>query len=84
MHWVDACGHTHCDKSVRTTTITQTGDAPFSSARSLHPTPESGIMLSPGTWANRNPDVPPYVVRTPHLHEAPTAEETSEVKRDEK
>ena len=34
----------------------------------------------PSGWPYPIPAIPPYVVRTPHLHGAPTAEETSFVK----
>ena len=31
----------------------------------------------PRRWPTQSPAIPPYVVRTPHLHGAPTTEETS-------
>ena len=34
----------------------------------------------PSRWPNFIPAFPPFVVRTPHLHGAPTTEETSKVK----
>ena len=45
------------------------------------PPPHSGELnhaLSPvGGWPNPIPAIPPYVVRTPHLHGAPITEENS-------
>ena len=35
----------------------------------------------PSRWPNPIPAIPPYVVRTPHLHGAPTTEETSRRRR---
>ena len=46
----------------------------------LHPTLRSLLMLSPKRVPNPIPAIPPHVVRTPHLHGAPTTEETSTVK----
>ena len=43
------------------------------------PPPHSGELkhaLSPSRRPNPIPAIPPYVVRTPHLHGAPTTEET--------
>ena len=43
------------------------------------PPPHSGELkhaLSPNRRPNPIPAIPPYVVRTPHLHGAPTTEET--------
>ena len=37
-------------------------------------------MLSPKQAPNPIPAIPPHVVKTPHLHGAPTTEETSFVK----
>ena len=34
----------------------------------------------PSRWPNPTPAIPPYVVRIPHLHGAPTTEKTSTVK----
>ena len=45
-------------------------------ARSLHPT--TGELQSPRGCHNPTPAIPPYVVRTPHLHGAPTTEETTQ------
>ena len=36
--------------------------------------------LFPGRWPNPIPATPPFDVRTPHLHGAPTTEETSKDK----
>ena len=59
-------------------------DVPFSSAtmrfRRDGPPPHYGGIEScslAGTCHNPTPAIPPYVVRTPHAHGAPTTEETT-------
>ena len=75
--WTDTCAPKRVQKT--TTTIIQSGEAPFQQARSLHPTLVSWSMLSPSRRPNPIPAFPPYVVRTPHLHGAPTTEETDKL-----
>ena len=69
------------------TTIIQSRDAPFFfRGDALAPrgasTPLWGLESCslPRRWPNPIPAIPPHVVRTPHLHGAPTTEETKKVK----
>ena len=68
-------------KQPTTTTIIQSGEAPFFNRRGAS-APRWGVEACspPSRRPNPIPAIPPYVVKTPHLHGAPTTEETSFVK----
>ena len=51
-------------------------DSVFLQARSFHLSLGVESCSLPRWWPNPIPAIPPYVVRTPHLHGAPATEET--------
>ena len=64
--------------STTTTTIIQSGEASFLIGEKFSPNfGELNHALPPSRGPNPIPAIPPYVVRTPHLHGAPTTEETN-------
>ena len=66
--------------SSRVRTIIQSGEAPFNKRGASTPLWEVEACSPPSRRPKPIPAIPPYAVKTPQLHGAPTTEETSFVK----